>query len=331
MGFSIPNPLDGAKKWFNAAVDKARDLPNPLNLLEKPIDAVEGVVDRVDHYIDNVKDFYNHPSLSKGKLNELFALADARPDLAWKGDKPLSAARNAHYTNTPEEMAEALKGDHDWLEGDVRLEGGLKKVPGIGDRQSIMAHSPQDLGGMTLDEWVRVGMRSGRGMKLDLKQATALEDMLRVLKKHEVPDERLILNVGIGWGPGGLGGIPNELFNSALDPWVSDNDLKKLRAAYPKAVINLSSLTRPQPPGTHYTDSHLKKMIEKAEVAGPPVMFPLRAEFVTPEVVEKLKPYGKIAIWNSTSTFNPQDVAAETRRFRAMGVDGVIDLMTEGH
>lgn len=325
MGFTIPNPLEGAKKFFTAAVDKARDLPNPLNLVDKGVDAA---ADKVDHYLDNVKDFYNHPNLSKGQLNELFRLAEARPDLAWKGDKSLSLARNAHFTNTPEEMALALRGDHDWLEGDVRLEGGLRSLPAIGDRKAIMAHNPQDIHGMTLDEWVQVGMRSGRGLKLDIKQATAVEEMLGVLKKHKVPDERLILNVGIGWGPGGLGGIPNELFSSALDPWVTEGDLKKIRAAHPEAVINLSTLTRPQPPGTHYSDSQISNMIHMARVTGEPVMFPLRAEFVTPDVVEKLKPYGKIAIWNDPASFKPQDVEAEVRRFRQMGVDGVIDLMT---
>lgn len=325
--FGIPNPLDGAKKLFSAAVDKARDLP----IVDKGVDAVEDVVDKLDHYVDNIKDFYDHPNLSKAKLNELNALADARPDLAWKGDKSIGAARNAHYTNTPDEMAAALRGEHDWLEGDVRLEGGLRALPAIGDRQAIMAHDPTDIGGMTLDEWVKVGMRSGRGLKLDIKQATAVDEVLEVLAKNQVPDERLILNVGVGWGPGGLGGIANELFDSALDPWVHEGDLKKLRAAHPEAIINLSLSTRPQPPGTAYSDSQLDKLIKMAKLAGEPVMFPLRAEFVTPEVVEKLKPYGKVAIWNDTSSFNPKDVEAEIRRFRGMGVDGVIDLMTKGH
>lgn len=327
MGFSLPNPLDGAKKLIRAATDV---LPK---LVDRGVDAVEdaagSVVDTVDHYIDNVKDFYNHPNLSKGQLNDLFRLADARPDLAWKGDKSIGAARNAHFTNTPEEMARALRGNYDWLEGDVRLEGGLRSLPAIGDRKAIMAHAPQDIHGMTLDEWVQVCMRSGRGMKIDLKQATAVDEMLEVLARHHVPDERLILNVGIGWGPGGLGGVPNELFNSALDPWVSENDLKKIRAAHPNVVINLSSLTRPQPPGTTYSEHQIKKMIHLAQVTGQPVMFPLRAEFVTPEVVAQLKPYGKIAIWNDPSSYKPQDVEADIRRFRAMGVDGVIDLMTE--
>lgn len=326
--FGIPNPIDGAKKLFNSAVEKARELPN---LVDKGVDVAEGVADKVDHYVDTIKDFYNHPNLSQGKMNELLALADARPDLAWTGQKPIGAARNAHYTNTPEEMAQALRGNYDWLEGDIRLEGGLRSLPGIGDRKAIMAHDPQDIGGLTLDEWVRLGMRSGRGMKLDIKQATAVEEVLGVLAKHKVPDERLILNVGVGWGPGGLGGVANELFNSALDPWVSESDLKKIRAAHPDAIVNLSLSTRPQPEGTAYSDSQIEKMIKMAKVVGEPVMFPLRAEFVTPEVVEKLKPYGKIAIWNDTASFNPRDVEAEIRRFRGMGVDGVIDLMQKGH
>ena len=63
---------------------------------------------------------------------------------------------------------------------------------------------------------------------------------------------------------------------------------------------------------------------------GGPVTFPLRAEFVTPEVVETLKPHGTVSIWNDPKTFLPEDKALAAKRFREMGVDGMIDLRGKG-
>ena len=54
--------------------------------------------------------------------------------------------------------------------------------------------------------------------------------------------------------------------------------------------------------------------------------FPLRAEFVTPQVVARLKPHGSVSIWNDPRSYVPDDEELETRRFREMGVDGMIDL-----
>ncbi|EKD83941.1 MAG: hypothetical protein ACD_39C00346G0001 [uncultured bacterium] len=70
------------------------------------------------------------------------------------------------------------------------------------------------------------------------------------------------------------------------------------------------------------------RLIEYAKAAGKPVMYAMRAEWVTPELVKKLEPYGKVSIWNSTSTFDPTDVAKEVERFRSWGVTGMIDLMS---
>ncbi len=75
-------------------------------------------------------------------------------------------------------------------------------------------------------------------------------------------------------------------------------------------------------------------MIAIADRVGGPVLFPLRAEFVTPEIVERLSPHGDVSIWNSPRThrLQPSEVEAETQRFRDMGVTGVIDLRdVDGH
>ncbi|MOA41679.1 hypothetical protein D3C78_1636620 [compost metagenome] len=52
---------------------------------------------------------------------------------------------------------------------------------------------------------------------------------------------------------------------------------------------------------------------------------------MTPEVVAKLKPYGEVAIWNAPSKDAPEDVPAAVKKFRDMGVDGMIDITGKGH
>ena len=145
-----------------------------------------------------------------------------------------------------------------------------------------------------------------------MKESGALDGVLETLDKYKVDENKLILNIGVS----------SNATNAA-----SDERLNKIRKLFPNCIINLS-------PGSsdiedeHYGTKTINALIEYAKIAKKPVMFPLRAEYVTKEIVEKLKPYGKIAIWNSASTFNPKDVQGEIDKFRSWGVDGIIDIMT---
>ncbi len=307
-----PSWLDRVKIPFSSAVDKAS------HAVSKTRDIFDTLGDIWDE-VKNIPGWLRQGPLAENKRKELENLARARPSLAWPLTGNIADARNAHRTNTFEELRDSLKGDYNWLECDVRLEGPLRDHVGVplSERRPITAHDSFQTNGLLFEDWVKIAKESGRGIKVDFKDSKALDQVLDLLKKADVPDQRLILNIGIPDPK------PGE---TDLTKPVSDDRLKKIRAAFPGAVINLS-------PGGgivygHYSDAQVQQMIRYAKAAGQPVMFPLRAEWITRQIVQNLEPHGKVAIWNSPQTFNPSDPAAEAARFRSWGVTGMIDIMT---
>jgi hypothetical protein len=234
--------------------------------------------------------------LTDDTLNSLLLLTTMRSDLQWPHWADLANARNAHSTNTPLEMAGALAGPYDWFEGDVRLgpSGELR-----------MAHYAEEEGGMSYDEWLSIGIASGRGLKIDLKEVGTVIRAVEAAKRRGVPPHRFIINVTV------LG---------ETDANISLKQMKRIRQLYPDAVINIS-VSVPK-----YTPDVILKMQRWAKAAGGKVMFPLRWDAVDDNVIRQLRPYGRIAIWNQPDIHSPSDVALETARLRAMGVDGTIDL-----
>lgn len=236
--------------------------------------------------------------LSLDQYRQLFALALETPELAWPPGYDIGLARNAHNTNTPDEMAEALAGNYDYLEGDVRI-----------DRHGtvIMAHDKGDARGMSLEEWLAIGGAAGRGLKLDFKEANAIMPALAAVHRHGIPDERLNINITV---------------YGSRDANVTVAMLRTIRRMFPRAIINLSVSVN------GYTREVLTHMARMARVVGQPAMFPLRLDLVSPTVIAALRPYGKVAIWNSPEIYSPTDIDAERARLRAMSVNGTIDLRT---
>lgn len=245
-------------------------------------------------------------SLDREERAELDAAAEAAAGRdASAAQLPLNEQHNAHRTNTREEMLAALQGDYPWMEGDVRRD------------PPIMAHDWQQSDGMSLTEWLEIGAASGRGLKLDLKEGASVDGVIDAVRASGIPQDRLILNADVMAGPGGSGRN------------VSPEDLHRLRAAFPDATIAIGAVTGPTAPGTTYTEAQIGDMVALAESIGGPVMFPLRAELVTPEIVERLSAHGTVAIWSSASSYPLADSAAAeaaAERFRDMGVTGLIDL-----
>lgn len=271
--------------------------------------------------------FLQHPRQSVATMQQLEELASAPSDDHWHPGSPYADVRHCHFTNTPAEMRDALSHDYNFLEGDVHLEGAVRRLPLLDRfREPIMAHDPQDSEGLSLDEWLEVGKASGRGLKLDIKQAAALPKILEEVEAHQVPDEFLIFNADVVPGPGGPSPWLLKLASVFSDKTMSGKDLKQIREQHPQAMLSLGCYTGAQPPGTVYSSAHLERLERIADDVGGPVSFPLRAEFVTPEVVAELKPHGIVSIWNDPTSYSPADVQHETERFRAMGVDGIIDL-----
>lgn len=217
----------------------------------------------------------------------LLALAIARPELAWPLGRDISLARNAHYTNTRNEFATALRGDFDWVEGDVAMVGG---VP-------VMRHRLGDHADLDLARWVQVVARSGRGAKIDVKDAEALPAVLELARRSGIPQHRLIFNV------------------TSLPP----ASLLAIRRVFPDAIINLSPVA-----DTDLTPSDIAELQVAARIAGGRIMFPIRIDLLTPAVVAALRPYGRVAIWNTPQLWDPRP--DERDRLRAQGIDGMIDL-----
>jgi hypothetical protein len=234
--------------------------------------------------------------LTPAQVQQLLDLGAAYPQNQWPLTADISIGRNKHRTNTFEELRDGLAGPFDWFESDVRMQDG----------RPVAAHDEGNRDGMTMAEWVQVGAASGRGLKMDFKEARAIAPVVGLIHAAGVPDERLLWNVTIGAG--------SSPANTSMAI------MQELRREFPRSVINLSLSHTP------YDDRTITQALDVARQVGGPIMFPLDARFVTPAVVQKFRLGGRVAIWNSPVTYNPTNIPADIAKFRAWGVDGMIDL-----
>ncbi len=272
-----------------------------------------------------VKDFVAHPAVDKQTRDHLETLAQAPSQDHWTPGTPYSEVNHCHFTNTPSELEHGLRGGYNFVEGDIRFEGAIRRCGLERWREPIMAHDPQDVQGLTFGEWLDVVQPSGRGIKMDIKQAAALPEILQELKERQIPDDMLIFNGDVVTGPGAPARLKwgaHQLQDMTMDM----DDLRAIRREHPQAMLSLGAYTGRQPEGTTYSDKTLNHLSQMADELGGPVSFPLRAEFVTQGTVDKLKPHGLVSVWNDPSTYAPSDVGAATKRLREMGCDGIIDL-----
>lgn len=280
----------------------------------------------------DIKAFLVHRPLPPKAKQDLISLAQQPTDNVWQPGTPLTQVRHCHYSNSPDEMKYALSHDYNFMEGDVRLEAGVRRLPVVDRwREPIMGHDPDDVQGLTLDEWLAIGKESDRGLKLDIKQAAALPKILDCVKAHHIPDEFLIFNGDITRGPGAPSKISLTAGNIAMDMTMDVKDVQQIRRQFPNSLISLGAYTGAQPAGTCYSQEQIERLSHFADQVGGPISFPLRAEFVTPEIVQSLKEHGHVSIWNDPSSWSPADLKAEEQRFRDMGVDGMIDLRNTPH
>jgi hypothetical protein len=305
---SLPPDLREAAQYIaDNDVDLRGDGSSFFGTITSPFRAgADWFGDRAGDAAGTGRDIFLGPSrLSEEERAELDEAAASTDNS--NADLPLNEQNNAHHTNTKEEMLDALNGDYQWLEGDIR-----RNPP-------IMAHDYQSNDGMSLEEWLAIGKESGRGMKLDIKEGESVDAVIAAVQQSGIPEDQLIFNADVMAGPGGSGRN------------VSPEDLFKIREAFPNATIAIGTVTGDTDEGTTYTEAQVSDMIALAEAVGGPVMFPLRAELVTPQIVERLEAHGTVAIWNSPSTYplSESEVAAAEQRFRDMGVTGIIDLRAD--
>lgn len=273
------------------------------------------------------KRFVAHSRLPDGTKSEL-KLKVTHPDQPrWSDGDSIALANNAHYTNTASELSQALSGRHNFLEGDVWLEGVARRLPGLDRfREPIMAHYPDEVTGLTLKEWLEVGKASGKGLKLDVKQSAALPKVIEAVKRAEIPQERLIINADMEFGPGIEHDLKFRAFDTLADFKTEVDEMKKVREALPKATIAVGLYTGKLPAGAAYAPSQIYGAISIAQQLGGPITFPLRAEFVSKEIVNVLKEHGSVSVWNDPKTYLPDDLEKAREYFREIGVNGMIDL-----
>lgn len=264
--------------------------------------------------ISRLQAFFVQRKLKSDRLAELSTIAANNQQMGWNRNDGIDKVVNAHYTNTYSELKQALKSKCNWFECDVRLEGPLRSLIPIfgGEPRPVTAHDPFQTNGLLFDDWVSIVARSGRGIKVDLKTDNALDGTLATLKKHQIDDKKLIMNINVA----GEGPKADE-----------DERIMKIRRDFPGCYIKLSPGSGSSKNGK-YSEEAVERLIEYSKACGKPVLYALRAEWVTPEIVKKLEPYGKVSIWNTTWSFNPKNVKAEIEKFRNWGVSGIIDLMS---
>lgn len=210
-------------------------------------------------------------------------------------DDDLTGARNAHHSNSPEQMREALEHDYNWLEGDLRVDD---------DGELVMAHDSSEEGaGLTLDEWLTIGGASERGLKVDVKEDEALPALLDALEASDIPDGRLMINVQARQ--------------------VDEDSMRAMRERFPDAWLAPNPRIRE---GRGYDDASLDEVARLADAAGGRISFPIRWDIASQGAIEHLKPHGRVSIWTADSQGTPDDRVQATSDLRRQGVDGVIDL-----
>jgi hypothetical protein len=225
----------------------------------------------------------------------------ARKDRAdrWDPESGLERADNAHRTNTAKEMAEAIADrGHNFLEGDIRLDG---------NGRAVMAHDSGSHDGMSLAQWLEIATESGKGMKMELKEAAAVDAVIAAAARYPQHADKMMFNVTLG------------------DGGVTTEQIHQLNAAFPNSMMAFSSSEGGLDAG------EIARLQRAAEIIGDPerVSFPVENEGMTEQTVKSLEPYGKVSVWNMPELhpfYDAGDIENETDRFRSMGAEGMIDL-----
>ncbi|NTX63664.1 DUF2181 domain-containing protein [Myxococcus sp. CA051A] len=222
------------------------------------------------------------------------AESPAPVDNTWSGTQPLSEARNAHRTNTKEQFEDALNSGANWFEGDVRKE--------INKDSPEMRHDKnhEDGDNLTLNEWLTMGKESGRGLKLDIKEADQMPAVLDELEKVGISEDRLMLNLGFEdmqeWGP-------------------------KIRERFPNAILAINP-----PTGGDVKGTDAQKMVDLAKELGGPATFVVRHDKLTDEAIKTFLPAGSPAAGTISVWGDSKDPVKAAEDLKARGVNGMIDI-----
>jgi hypothetical protein len=201
-------------------------------------------------------------------------------------------------SNTAEQMRIALAGDYNSIEGDVRLERG---VP-------VMSHDPGGEDALLFADWLRIGIASGKHLRIDFKEAAALDQVSALLERMRVPDGQVTLNMSTG--------------SPHMDSDATLATVERVRAAHPHALIAFN--VPPSPLGAPYD-----AVSDAAKRIGGPTQVALEIEEATPDRIRQMRDAGMfVGIWNDVAVHPVEDVSATVRKLRDLGANGLVDLRT---
>lgn len=239
-----------------------------------------------------------HPALPSPvpTLEQLARIATAAPAAHrfTDGAHP-STIVNAHYTNTRAQLAYALAGTYNSVEGDIRLHDG---VP-------VMVHDSHHPADLTFEQWALLAHRAGKHLRVDVKESAALAPVAATLERIGVPPGSVTFNVGI------------------ITPWSQATQslasVRALRARFPQSWITLN-LPLPFGPGYMLAERFARRLHD------PRLGVAVMAGFVSAADVGLLRrSFAAVNAWNLPQV-GPADITGWTARLRAMGVNGMIDL-----
>lgn len=239
-----------------------------------------------------------HPALPNPVpgLAQLAAIADAAPaDQRFTAGAHPSTIRNAHYTDTRAQLAYALAGPYNSVEGDVRMRDGIP----------VMSHDPKAQIDLTFEQWATLAARAGKHLRIDLKESRAIPAVTAILERIGAESGRVTFNVGV------------------LNPFASATTtletIRGLRTRFPDAWVTINL---PVPLGPGYLLA-----ARVARELGPRHLGVAITAGLTFEHDVRLlrRSFEVVNAWNVPQLFSP-DVPAMVAKLRAMGVNGMIDL-----
>jgi hypothetical protein len=232
------------------------------------------------------------PSRGVGELTRQ-ATATAKPAVTWRRDRPLVELKNAHRTNTVDEMKAALAGPFSQLECDVR---GAINAPHELECRHDAGSEPGD--NLTLKEWLSIGKASGRVLKLDVKDSSRLGDILAAVEASGVPPERLNIN----------------LSDAAMRSWGD-----AIRRRLPGALLSLN-------PRGALNDAEVKSLTGLARHLGPPCTFVVRNDLLCDSTLRALEAVAPVSVWNDPGMKGIDAPERTTDELKRRGCTGVIDI-----
>ncbi|MCW2920301.1 MAG: Family with sequence similarity er [Thermoleophilia bacterium] len=238
-----------------------------------------------------------HPALpnpvpSLARLAELAAAAPADQRFT-PGDHP-STIHNAHYSNTRAQLAYALAGPYNSVEGDVRVRDGIP----------VMKHDPDAAYDLTFEQWALIASRAGKHLRIDLKEPAALAQVAATLERLGIPAGSVTFNVGLPtpWSAG----VPIDAIRALRmrfpASWITLNLPVPLGPGYLLAVRAAQAIG-----GDHLGVAIMGGLVHRGDIAF------LRSAFAV------------VNAWNLPLLGDP-DVVAMTAKLRAIGVNGMVDL-----